>query len=344
MLKKLLNIKTIIFILLTIAFILTVPKIIGLLMLLFASFVLAAALNPYVNKLEQKVKNRSLATMIVLLIVFAVVFALILPIIIMGVKEIEVVATVLPQKLFKFYETAVNFRLYGHSLADIVPADNVINASPDFAQGIFNHLSNITMGFFQLVFVTIILTMFIFYIIVDKTYFKSKFIEFFPPHFKQKAESILTDITSKVGNYIRAQILSMMAVGLMVTLAVAVLGIDYPVLLVLISGILDIIPILGPSIALAVIIMVAYPLGLVKIILAIVLFLAAQQISNYVVRPFLFGKFMKLHPITILVALIVAQEFLGILGVVLSPAIAATVCVLFDELYLAPINEQEQAN
>lgn len=344
MFKRLLNLKTIIFIILAIAFLFIAPKIMGLLLLLFASFVFAAALNPFVNKLEARVKNRSVAALITLLVVFVVIFALILPIIIMGVKEIELVINILPEKVEKLYETAVNFKVYGHSFSDIIPTENIIGASTDVAQNLFNHISNFTMAIFQMCFLLIILTMFIFYIIVDKTYLKAKFLEFFPPHFKEKAEFILHDITSKVGNYIRAQILSMVAVGVMIAVSVAILGIDYPVLLGLIAGICDIIPILGPTIALAVIIMIAYPLGIVKISLAIILFLAAQQISNYVIRPLLFGKFMKLHPITIIVALMIAQEFLGIWGVILSPAIAATVCVLFDELYLAPINEKENGN
>ena len=50
---------------------------------------------------------------------------------------------------------------------------------------------------------------------------------------------------------------------------------------------------------------------------------------------------MKLHPINIMVAIFVAEEFLGVWGVILSPAIAATICVLVDELYLTPINEKE---
>lgn len=344
MFKRFFNIKTIIFIILAIAFLFIAPKIMGLLLLLFASFVLAAALNPFVNKLEAKVKNRSVAALITLLVVFIVIFALILPIIIMGVKEIELLINILPEKVVKLYETAVNFSVYGHSLSDIVPTENIIGASSDVAQNLFNHISNFTVAIFQMCFLLIILTMFIFYIIVDRTYLKAKFLEFFPPHFKEKADYILHDITSKVGNYIRAQLLSMVAVGVMIAISVAILGIDYPILLGLIAGICDIIPILGPTIALALIIMIAYPLGIVKIVLAIVLFLAAQQISNYVIRPFLFGKFMKLHPITIIVALMIAQEFLGIWGVILSPAIAATVCVLFDELYLAPINEKENGN
>ena len=186
--------------------------------------------------------------------------------------------------------------------------------------------------------------MFTYYILVDKKYLRDKFIEFFPPNLKEKAGCILYNITSKVGNYVRAQVLSMVTVGIMVTVMLAILGVEYPILLGLIAGICEIIPVLGPTIAVTVIVMIAFPLGAVKIILAIVLFITIQQVSNYVIRPFLFGKFMKLHPITILVALFVAEEFLGIWGVILSPAIAATLCVLVDELYLAPINAKEQEN
>ena len=53
---------------------------------------------------------------------------------------------------------------------------------------------------------------------------------------------------------------------------------------------------------------------------------------------------MKLHPISILVALFIAEQFLGLFGVILSPAIAATICVLVDELYLTPINEKDTGN
>ena len=51
MLKKLLNVKTIIFIILAVGLLLIAPKLMGLLLLLFASYILAAALNPFVNKL-----------------------------------------------------------------------------------------------------------------------------------------------------------------------------------------------------------------------------------------------------------------------------------------------------
>ena len=45
-----------------------------------------------------------------------------------------------------------------------------------------------------------------------------------------------------------------------------------------------------------------------------------------------------------MVAIFAAEEFLGVWGVILSPAIAATICVLIDELYLTPINSKELGN
>ena len=134
----------------------------------------------------------------------------------------------------------------------------------------------------------------------------------------------------------------MISVGVMVMIGLAILNIKYSFLLGLISGVLDIIPIVGPAIALAAIVLVAYSAGWLKVILAIVAFLIVQQLSNYVVRPFLFGKFMSLHPLTLFLALFIAQQFFGVVGVILSPAIASTICVLVDELYLKRINDGEQ--
>lgn len=341
MLKKFFNPKTIIFATLIVMLLFFMPKLLGLLMILFASFVLAAALNPFVNKLQEKIKNRAIASSIIVLGAIVAMFALILPILVMCYKEIELFIAIMPQKVSNLYNFITQSKLYGHTIADLIPMNNLAEASTNIAQNVFNQSVNFTFAAAQMVFVTLALTMFIYYILVDKSYLRDKFLEFFPPDLKDKAGCILFNITSKVGNYVRAQVLSMITVGVMVTVEVAILGIDYPILLGLIAGICEIIPILGPTISIAVIIIIAFPLGTVKIALAIILFLVIQQVSNYMIRPFLFGKFMKLHPITIMVALFVAEEFLGVWGVILSPAIAATICVLVDELYLNPMNEKE---
>lgn len=339
MLKEYFTGKNIIFLLLVIFLLFIIPKISGIILLFFAAFVIACALNPYVIKLQAKF-TRNMASVIAVSVGVGIIFALFLPILLIAYKEISTFIMYMPQKLMTAANYITSLSVFGYKLSDLVTFNNIFDtASPDVAQNIVSQSWSITMGIFQFAIIIVALTMIIYYLLVDKDYLKSKFIEFFPPRMKEKANFILTSISNKVGGYVRAQIISMVAVGVMMMVVLLVLGVDYALLLGLITGILDIIPILGPTIALAVILLVAYPLGLVKVILIIAGFLLVQQLSNYIVRPILFGKFMQLHPLMIFLALFLAEQFLGFWGVILSPAIAATICVLIDELYLAPINE-----
>lgn len=338
--KRFFTSKNIIFTILVISLLLIFPKIIGILMLFFGSYVLACALNPFVTKLMNKM-SRPLASSIVMFSSILAIIALFIPIFFVAFKEIRTFLITLPDKITGVTNYLMNLNINGHKIPDIIDIDAVLNNSSDVAQGVVNHSLSITAGIVQAIVILVAMTMIVYYILIDKVYLKQKFLEFFPPDLKDKAESILSTISTKVGKYVRAQILSMAAVGIMVSIVLVIFGVEYSTLLGLISGILDIIPILGPSIALGVILLVAYPLGLTKLILIVIGFLIVQQISNYVVRPLLFGKMMSLHPLMIFLALFLAQQFLGFWGVILSPAIAATVCVLIDELYLKPIKGKE---
>ncbi len=333
--------KNVIFLILAIILLLFLPQISGILLLFFASYVIAAALNPYVNKLQNKM-SRGLATTIVLTGCTVAVIALFLPIFVIAFKEIRVFVTMLPEKLAALSDFILAQKFNGQSISDLVDLSSILGSSTNLAQNIFNQSVNITMGFTQVIIVAFAIFMIVFYLLVDKSYLRTKFLEFFPPNLKDAASNILSSITLKVGSYVRAQILSMITVGIMVMLSLILLRVEYALLLGLISGILDIIPILGPTIAVALIILVAAQAGWIKVILAIVAFLVVQQISNYMIRPFLFGKFMALHPLMVFFSLFVAQQFLGVWGVILAPAIAATICVLIDELYLIPINRSKE--
>lgn len=342
--KRFWTTKNIIFTILVVVLLLMLPKIIGILMLFFGAYVLACALNPYVSKLMQKMKNRTVAASLVLFGSIAGIIALFIPIVFVAYKEIKTFLITMPEKISDFSNFFMNTKIYGHKLPEMVDFDTILGNSSSLAQGVVNQSLNFTVTVFQLVMISVALTMIVYYILVDKTYLKQKFLEFFPPDLKDKANEILTTISNKVGGYVRAQIISMVAVGVMISIVLVILGVEYATLLGLVSGLLDIVPILGPTIALSIIILVAYPAGLVKIVLIVIGFLAVQQISNYVVRPVLFGKLMELHPLMIFLALFLAEQFLGFWGVILSPAIAATVCVLIDELYLSPINLKLKEN
>ncbi len=342
--KNFFTYKNIIFSVLAILLVLFLPKISGILLLFFASYVFACALNPYVNKLSKKM-NRALAVLTVLALTFISITALFIPLLVIGINEIRSLIATLPSKFTFISEYLQHGSIFGHKIVDLIDLQaldygSIIGNGSNIAQQVVSQSMNITMGIFQFIVMLLAISMIVLYILNDKEYLKQKFLELFPPDLKGKAKSILTSISERVGGYVRAQILSMIAIGVMVTIVLMLFGVEYPLFLGIISGIMDIVPLLGPAIALGLILLVAYQLGVVKLILIIILFLVIQQISNYLVRPLLFGKFMALHPLTIFLALFLADQFLGFWGVILSPAIAATICVLIDELYIKPINSR----
>ena len=340
--RKFFTFKNIVFSILIILFLLAIPKIINILLLFFAAYVLACALDQYVEKLSGKIK-RKFAIPIVLVGAFLLVNTLFIPIFVVGVKEIAAFINTLPDKLANLNNYIATASFLGHKISDIINAVNIdinalIDASPDVAQSIIDHSMSITAGIVQFFVIAIALTMIVFYILADKEYLKSKLIALIPPDLKGKAVTILSSISEKVGGYVRGQILSMVYVGVAVTIVLAIFGAPYSILLGLISGILDIIPIIGPSIALGCILIAIMHISLWKIITIVILFLLVQQTSNSIVKPLIFGRFMALHPLTIFLALFLADQFIGFWGIILSPAIAATVCVLIDEVYVIPMN------
>ncbi len=335
---KWLTVKNVACVLLLILILLFIPQVIGIFLLFYSAFVVTSSMEPFIARL-QKYVNRKLAATIVVLTFLVLTFITFIPIFTASVKEIISFAEALPDNIDAASNFVATKSFLGYKLSDVFDFQDILAPMGKLAQNIVNKSIDITMNLAQICVFLIVFTMIVFYYAIDKEYLEQKFVEFFPPDMKRSAKDILETISLKVGAYVRTQVLSMISVGVMVMVGLAFINVKYAFLLGLISGVLDIIPLVGPAIALVAIILAAYSAGWVKVVLALAVFLIVQQLSNYVVRPFLFGKFMSLHPLTLFLALFIAEKFFGIVGVILSPAIASTICVLVDELYIKRINE-----
>ena len=340
--KEILTTKNRVFLILVIILLKLLPQVGDIVMLFFACFVLACSMLPLVNKLDTKTKNRSVSTIIVVTCAVVLTLAFILPVLSITIEQISVFAQSLPEKFAEVQTYLQNFNIGGHFLSDYINAESIIQNGDNIAKGILSQSWNITMGFAQFIIIFIAIITVLFYLLKDTDYIKNKFLEFFPGKLKNKAEDIIVKISQKVGGYVIASIISGAAIWLLVAIALLILKVEFAFSLGLIAGVLDIIPVLGPTIALTLIILSAYKRGAIIIALSIFIFLGVQQVSNNVVRPIVFGKFMDLHPLVIIFALLVGGKFGGLLGLILAPAIAAIVTVLIDELYLKTINKHSK--
>lgn len=339
--KDIFTTKNLVFIILLLIVLALLPQISELIMLFFACFVLACSMLPIVNWIDKKTNNRTLSVLIVVITSVILTLAFILPVFTITIEQISLFFQSVPEKLIEIQTYLHNFNFAGHSLSEFVNAESIMDNGQEIAKGILSQSWNITMGFVQGIIVFVAIVTILFYMLKDSKYMSEKFIEFFPENMKDRANEISDKISQKVGGYVIATIISCFAIWIMVAVSLFILKVEFAVSLGLIAGVLDIIPVLGPTIALTLIILSAYKRGFIVITLALVLFLGIQQISNNVIRPVVFGKFMDLHPLVIIFSLLVGGKFGGLIGLILAPAIAAIVTVLIDELYLKTINKSK---
>lgn len=309
-------------------------------LLFFASFVIACSLNPIVDFLEKKMKRATAATL-VLTGTLIISFAFFLPIIFIAIKQVQGLISILPEKVDLIQDFIFNHKFYGHKIPEIINIESIIKSSQPFATGLLNQSINLTLSFAQGILFFLGICMIVFYFMADKTIIKNGFISVFPPKLREKSSEVYDNISHKVGGYVIAQLLNMVAIGLLTAIGLSLIKVDYALLLGLITGVLDIIPLVGPTIALILCLIVANQMGLVGMALVVVVFITAQWLSNNLVRPVIFGKFLNLHPLIIIFALFVSAQFLGVWGVILAPAIASLICTLFDEVYLHTINKSD---
>lgn len=334
---KYLTAKNIIFFIIAILFLIFITKIKDIAILFFASYVIACSLNPLVDKLAKKI-NRSFSAVIVLLgtILFSVSFFV--PLFVMAGKEIKSFVIHIPSYIDSAKHFIANIPFISHfHLANINMGD-IISSASGFTTKFVNQSINASMNVVTALIYLIAALIIIYYFMADTDKVKSAFLKLFPSDMKEKAEDITETISQKIGGYVVAQIATMSSVGVIMTIGLLLSGIEYAFLLGLMAAILDIIPVIGPAIALAVCLITTYKAGTLAMVLVVVVFAIAQLAENNLIRPYIFGKILDLHPLIIYLFILITAQYLGIIGVVFAPAIAATFCVLLDELYVKNIS------
>ncbi len=334
--SKVLSTKNIVVFIIVVGFIALAIYSLDILMMLFASFVIACAIAPVINKMEKKIPRIWCVTLVLLGLILAS-FIILVPLITVIIKEAIAMADNFPSTL----DNILNIQIFNKSLSSYITFESLKEPITQGAQSLIEN--SIAAGKLVASFLTTVLaiSIVVFYFTYDEKRLKDKFIEFFPEKYKQKAGSILSDIESKVGNYIFAQGIAMAFVGALTTIRLLIIGNDHAFLLGFITCVFDIIPVIGPSCAVALGLITSTSGGVGYVFLTFVVYMIAQWAQNQLLRPVLFGKMLNMHPLLIIVSLLVCARFFGFMGIILAPAIASVICVLVDELYLNRINNKK---
>ena len=325
--------RNILFLVIAILFFVLLSKIPDIAIMFFASYVIACSLEPIVQKLSKKF-SRSISATIAILGGIIVIFAFFIPIILIAGYEIKELAISFPQYAETLKGYLLNSSFVNKTALTQVDISGVISSASGVTTKVVEEAINIGRHLGSGLIYFIISLLLIYYFVVDRDIIRKAVVKLFPAPMRKRADEIMDNIAEKIGGYVIAQIITIASVGVMMTAGLFILQIDYALVLGLMTAILDIIPVIGPAIALVICLVVCYKSGFGILALITLVFSITQLTENNFVRPYVFSKFLDLHPILIYLFILLAAKFIGIIGVVFAPAIAATVVVLVEEVYI----------
>lgn len=206
------------------------------------------------------------------------------------------------------------------------------NVIPDLSQYTERAVS-ISLSFFSNIFGVLSLILLSLYISLDWEKIKKFFINVIPNGGGAVFEKIIHELEIYIGFWVKGQLLLMLSIWILSTIALFALGNPFYVSIGLIAGILEIVPILGPIIStiLAVTVALAYT-GQNVAIITLVVFYSIQLIENNFLVPKVMQKVSGFSPVLILLSFLICSNFLGIVGAVLAVPILMFINILIKNL------------
>jgi predicted PurR-regulated permease PerM len=190
-------------------------------------------------------------------------------------------------------------------------------------------------GFIGGLFGMITILLLTFYMLVESQEIFNFFVRLFPRRRRAKVAEVSVLVTSKVSGWLGGQIFLGLVIGFTTAIGLGLMGVPYFYMLALIAGIGEMIPMVGPLISAVPAIAVAFTVSPGLALGVAVFFLVQQQLENAVLVPKVMGQTVGLNAVTVIGALVIGSELLGLAGALLAVPTAAIIQVLFEALYLA---------
>lgn len=172
-----------------------------------------------------------------------------------------------------------------------------------------------------------------FFFLKDGRAFKKAFVSMVPNKYFEFTLRLISNLDIQVANFLRGQLIDAMVVGILSTIALWIVGVEYFLFIGVFAGLANFIPYFGPIVgtALAVVVSLLNNGNFETVFSVILAFAAVKLIDDMAVQPYVVGKSVNMHPMIVLIVIIIGGKFFGILGMFLSVPVAGFIKVVLQE-------------
>ncbi len=186
------------------------------------------------------------------------------------------------------------------------------------------------IGFFSAV---VLVPFWMYYVLKDSSRALQWFYGLWPESWRSDVQAIVRIVDRTLAAYIRGQLFLGLIIGVAVGVTMWAIGLTQPIVLGLIAGVLELVPILGPILTFIVIALVSLATDPSKLVWVGLAFIIIQQLENNLLVPRVHGYVVEMNPAVVMVLVVTGGALWGIPGMVIAVPLAAVFRDVFRYLY-----------
>ena len=296
--------------------------------LLFLGILLATAIEPLVNRLRRGPFSRGSG---VLVVYAAIVVLLGVPTFFFApglIAELDRSVATIPGSIADLRPYAEQLRPQALASAAIGGIDRVAeavrNPAPPEPEGLVELGTSAATGVLH--FLTVIFLGF--YWLVERATIKRAVLRLVPPRRAKDVNAVWLEVEQKLGGWVRGQLLVMAAMAVMAGIGFFLIGLPNPLLLALLAGAGELVPLIGPFLGFAPAVIVALTIDPSTALIVVVYALVIQQIEGNVLVPRVMGHAVGVSPLTVVLGILIGSILYGLPGAFLAIPVAGAVQVI----------------
>ena len=290
--------------------------------ILILSLILASAMEPLADYLNERKVPRVVSVFLVYVVVLglaALIISLIIPPAILQIKYLQDNLPTLLAQLQTRLGSSVSVGNLGQGiLSNFGGGGNIVSSTFNAFAGAITFVAILVISF---------------YLVAEEKGLKNFVASFLPPGQQEFTVNLLQKVQRKMGFWVLGQFTASFSVFLLAFIGLSLLGVHYALFLALMTGLFEVTPYIGPIMSGVVAASFAFiqqpSLGLIVIFL----YLIIHTIEGYVLIPKIMEKAVGTSPLLVLVAILVGFQLAGIIGLLIAVPLSTALTVVIQEFF-----------
>ena len=298
--------------------------------LIFVALILSSALDPWVDWLQRAKIPRALGIALIYVIMLSIGFTLVYLIIPPISNEVSQIATHFPDYYNKVSFGLQNLEGTANTGVQSQIQSSLMNLSSGISFAVGNIISFVT-GLFGGIVSFVLILVIGFYLTIEEDNLKKFIRTVSPSKYQPYVNQMIYRIQRKLGKWLRAQVILSFIIFLLDFIGLSILGVHYALLLALLAGALEIIPFIGPVVALVPAVFFGFIQSPLIGLLVLILFLVVQQLESNFITPKVMSKSVDLNPLVVILVILIGAKIGGISGALIAVPLSAALSVFFSD-------------